>query len=405
MEKLNLLILALFLTFLAACSDNDSLPPAPELPPSFELLIEVDDPNIHIGNTTYLKAYRRNQQSGETSDITHLVSFRSNAPDIAALENNGPKVIAVSEGKANFSFDYHGQSTDTVIHVKGGYITHISINSPDNHLHVGSTSQMTAIATYDDDSTDNITDTAEWISVDDFVAYFRIQGSLLYTNSSGISDIYATRDGLNSAVEQVTVHRGTMVDFTINSSVCCTINKGRTIDFYALSYWEDGNKDNVSGSTTWSTDDSAVLKQLDKKYKFLAEEIGNANISGNYNGFSATQNIIVERALVSNLRVTMDAVVLETDRVGTNYWIERGSSTQLTAWGDLSDGTKDADVSHLVEWRWGKEGTEAQIEIDESYIAHGIESGFVIIYVVLDNTSSEYRGVTLWINDKPSDSP
>jgi len=401
MQKLIAVVMICFLSILTACSDSSSTPASP--PPPFELLIEADDQNIHIGNRTYLRAYSRDLASGEVSDITSMVSFSSDNPDIATIEHFGNTVIALAEGEASFSIDYNGQSTNTVIHVRDGYITQITVDSSDNHLHVGSTSQLTAIATYDDNSTDDITDSSEWVSEIQWVAYIRkdTPSVYLYADRPGTTEVYALRDVIQSNNQTVSVHRGTMVDFEINSSACCTVHKGQTISFNALSYWADGDTDNVVNSTRWSTGNSRVLKQQDNQYSFQAKETGSSTVSGSYNGFDDHKKVVVERALVTSLRVEMDADIIDIDRIGTNYWIPEGGSTQLTAIGNLSDGTQNANVSDLVEWHWFNEGTEGAIRIDEDFVAHALSNGKGVIYVSVDGIYSEYRGATLWINTLP----
>jgi len=400
MHKIITIIILCSLSLLSACSDSNS----PSSPAPFELFIEADDQQIHIGNNTYLKAYSRDLATGIVADITSSVSFHSNNPSIAQNERYGPVVNALAEGVATFNVSYYDESASTSIRVRDGYITKIIINSPDNHLHVDSSSQMTALATYDDDSTDDITDNAEWISETDWVAYLATgYGGLVVANNPGTTQVYALRNGIYSNFQEVSVHRGTMVGLEINCHHSCEpAHKGQTTKFYSQSRWADGDADNVTNSTKWLTSNARVLRQQDdSKSSFKAENTGKSAISGLYNSFEDTKVITVDRALVSNLRVEMDAEVLDIDRNGTNYWIPRGGSTQLTALGDLSDGTKDADVSDLVEWRWYDEGTDAEIEIDEQFVAHGTGLGMVIIYVQVDGTSSEYRGVTLWIGSRP----
>ena len=389
------------LSILSGCSSSSSSQPAP---PPFDLLLEADDQHIHIGNSTHIRAYSRDQESGIITDVTSAVTFINKSPEIAVNERYGPKITALAEGIATFNGRYHGKEVTSLIRITDGNITQLELSTDDDNLHSGSTSQIMALATYDDGSTDDVTDTVEWTTDEQWVAYFKYQDGIVYANNPGTANIYAAYGDITSPAQLISVHRGTMVDLSIISSHCCVINKGKTISFTALSHWDDGDTDNITLSTKWISSDSKILNpQADRPYALQAMNEGRATIFAAFGGFDTSETVTVERALASNLRVEMDAELLDLDRDGLHYWIDRGDSTQLTVYGDLSDGTKDADVTHLVEWQWRNEGTEGSIEIDENSVAHGLTLGRVIIFVLLDGTSSEYRGANLWIGINPED--
>lgn len=137
----------------------------------------------------------------------------------------------------------------------GPALTTVTITPSTPSIAIGKTQQMTATGTYDNGSTDNITQSASWASSDAAVATVSSSG-LVAGVSSGTATISATSSGISgSTTVTVTVANLSSISVTPTSE---SISSGQTQQFTAIGVLQDGSTTDLTSSVTWTSSNTAA---------------------------------------------------------------------------------------------------------------------------------------------------
>jgi len=134
----------------------------------------------------------------------------------------------------------------------------ISPESP-NNLPIGSTQQFTAIGTYSDGSTADITDSVKWEIDPDNVATISSSG-LLTGVASGNIEINAVLSGVTSpAIDlAVVLPTPTLSSITLTPKTPANLPIGSSQQFTAIGTYSDGSTAEISSVVTWASSDTTV---------------------------------------------------------------------------------------------------------------------------------------------------
>lgn len=120
---------------------------------------------------------------------------------------------------------------------------------------IGKTQQMSATGTYDNGSTDNVTDSASWASSDSSIATVSSTG-LVTGIAQGSTTISATLDAVNgSTTMTVTIANLASISITPAST---SISSGQTQQYTAIGILQNGNTVDMTDSVTWASSNTEV---------------------------------------------------------------------------------------------------------------------------------------------------
>jgi hypothetical protein len=150
-------------------------------------------------------------------------------------------------------------SVSVIVGCKGFFIgptlTTVTLAPSTPSVAVGKTQQMTATGTYDNSSTETITDTAGWASSDVTIATVSSTG-LVTGVASGSVTISATSGGVSgSTTVNVTVANLASISITPASQ---SISSGATQQYTAIGILQNGTTVDLTSSVTWSSSNTAV---------------------------------------------------------------------------------------------------------------------------------------------------
>lgn len=135
-------------------------------------------------------------QDGTTEDVTSKAKWTTSKKSIAEV-NNG-LVTAKSKGKTTVKAQYGKKSASISVTVDGLQVQSISSNKASVNLKTGGKEQVELTATYDDGSSEKVTDKAEWKSDDTKIA--EVVGGLITAVTPGTTAIKATFGGKETTI-------------------------------------------------------------------------------------------------------------------------------------------------------------------------------------------------------------
>jgi hypothetical protein len=226
-------------------------------------------------------------------------------------------------------------------------------------LTAGQKQQMTAIGTYSNGSTQDLTGSATWSSSSSSVASVAA-GGMVTANTSGACTIAAKLGNVTgSANLTVNVVLLSIAVTPANPAVAPSTHQ----QFIATGTYDDGSTQNLTGSATWTSSNPAVATVSSSvPTQGLAKALasGSTTITASSGTVSGSTTLTVTSAVITSIVVTPASAS-----------IPLGIAQQFIAAGTFSDGSTQ-DVTDVVTW---KSSSTSVASITVSGLATGLNIG------------------------------
>jgi uncharacterized protein YjdB len=157
------------------------------------IAVTPTDTQLPYGFTTQMTATAL-FSNGSSSDYTDLVTWSSTGEEVATVDSNG-LVTGVAMGTVSIRASYGPVLGTTTLAVTDATLVAIGITPSPAAVARGDTLQLTAVGTFADASTLDITSQSTWSSANDLVATVDTNG-LATGVSGGSATIHATTHGI-----------------------------------------------------------------------------------------------------------------------------------------------------------------------------------------------------------------
>jgi uncharacterized protein YjdB len=310
--------------------------------------IDVTPKNANVG-VGFERAFQATARLSDatTRDITTEVNWTSSDPALATIgDTAADKGIAtgVAEGQATITAKLGDAEGSTTLNVTVATITAIGVTPANPSIALGLEQPFTAIATFSDSSTLNVTDRVTWASSDETVATIsNADGSrgLASSIGSGTTTVSASI-GLTTGQTVLAVADAalTAIEITPANPI---VAKGVTQQFTATGTFTDEEARDITTSVTWSSSNPAVATISNDagamtQGRATAVQAGTTTITATRNGVTSTTTLRVTAAVLQTIAVTP-----------ADPSVPVGTVQAFTATGTYSDATT-ADLTGLVTW-------------------------------------------------------
>jgi hypothetical protein len=325
--------------------------------------IAVTPANNSIAKGTTLQFVAIGTYSDNTTQVlTTTASWSSSVTTIATVSSAvGSEGLATAVGVSAtgtiITASSGGISGSTTLYVTAATLQSIAITPPNPSIAKGTTEQFTAIGTYSDGTTQDLTATVAWESSDLTVATISSSagsdGLASTATSTGTTTISAT---LGSPGGPVTGQTTLTVTNAVLSSIIVSaangsIAKGTTEQFTAIGVFTDGSTQDLTTSVTWGSSAGTVASISNVAGSVgvvTALSPGFTAISATSGAIGASVGLVVTPAVLSSISITP-----------TNPSIAKGTTISFTATGTYSDATTQ-DLTDTVTWGTS-DGTKASV--------------------------------------------
>lgn len=298
--------------------------------------ITVQNSSIANGTSTQLAAYGV-YSDGSSQNLTNQVTWKSDTTNIVNINSSG-YVTGNLSGDTKVNAEFNGiRSNQLSIHVSTATLRSIDITVKDLLIAKGTSTQLTAIGTYSDNSTQNITSQVSWLSTDQNTANVS-QNGIIYGNAIGRSYITAKFAGISSNQLPLTISSAVLNSVSI-SAKDISLTKGMTTQLTAIGTYSDNSTQVITNQVTWKSSDPNILN-IDTNSIAFGNNIGASSISANFNGKSSDK-----------LTVNVTPAILESINVFAveSRTLAKGTSIHIVAIATYSDGNEQ-DVTSQVNW-------------------------------------------------------
>ncbi|MGO9452235.1 MAG: beta strand repeat-containing protein [Candidatus Binataceae bacterium] len=265
------------------------------------IVITPTNPSIGVNQTQQLTATGTFTGSGDTVDLTNVVSWQSSDPSIAIVGNfffDG-RLKGQAIGSATISASLGPVSGSTLATVTPAVLTSITVEPENAKIAVGSAVQMVATGNYSDGSKQDLTQLATWISSNQSIAQVsnaptsQGQVSGIAAGSATISAIYG---GLSNGTT-VTVTAPRLVSITVTPANP-SLRRNSSLQMTATATYSDGSTEDLTDFADWTSSDSRVASFNychGQNGLLFGKDTGTATVRAEYRGVSGTTRATVTR--------------------------------------------------------------------------------------------------------------
>lgn len=309
-------------------------------PPLLQSLTIVEDGDtIPLGTTTNLQAIA-SWSDGTTSPIYDALWSSDNAA-IATVSAAGT-FHALGLGLVGVSVTAQNVTGTAAIMVGNATLSRISIVPATASVPLGATLQLTALGTYTDSTTVDLTGTAAWMSNNTGTATVTASGGLLLAKALGSVTATATiGDVSGAAAVTVIAHAPRALVVTPTGT---SIPFGANQQMSASLIYTDGIQTDVTSLVSWSSSATGVAS-VDGLGLVRTVSLGQVILQAVYTVSGVTLSdaatLTIGAATISSITITP-----------SNQRVPLGKTLQMKAKGNLTDGTT-TDITSQVTWASG----------------------------------------------------
>jgi trimeric autotransporter adhesin len=263
-----------------------------------------------------------------TQDITNVSVWNSSTVNIATITISGV-ATGLKTGSTTITATWNSISGNTQLTVSAANLSSIAVQPGDRTIAQGTTLQYSAVGTFSDGSTRNITNQVVWASSNTGAA--TITNSTATGVSAGQTTISATLASVSISGSVTLVVSNATVQSISVTPASRSIAAGTQLSFIATGSFSDGSTQTITNDVTWASSNAAFAKVSNTagtKGIVTAVAHGTATISGTLGTVKGSTSLTVDTATLTSIALTpVDALLAPA------------SSMQYSAIGTYSDAT------------------------------------------------------------------
>jgi trimeric autotransporter adhesin len=287
-----------------------------------------------------------NYSDGSTKDLTTTAQWACLLPSVATVSTTFPTqglALAVAPGEALITASSGGVSNSATLNIKSVSVSSVAVTPATATVGYGDQQQFMATATFNDNSSQDVTNQATWSSPV-FPAEFvttnsglAIGNTLNFGNAPAASSISASFGGSTAPNATFTVNLSNLVSIAISPSNPSIANH-TGITFAVIGTFSDGSTRDVSSLAEWTADNPSVATFGFTGSALTAKAVGSSSISASVGTLNASTNLNVTGAQLQSITV-----------LPANATIAATTTLDFTAIGTFSDSTTQ-DLTSGVTW-------------------------------------------------------
>lgn len=310
-----------------------------------------------------------------TRDISSLATWASAAADVARVSRG--VATGLIAGSTTISAELDGVSARAILAVTNASVASIALSPVEPSIARDTVQSFHAVATFSDNTTQDVTSLATWESLQPAVASVsNVAGTKgnatgLSTGTATIRATLAARSGSTT----LTVTGATLSSISV-TPVNPTLAKGTSVQFLATGLYSDNTTQDLTAASTWSSSASGVVSVSNAagtKGLARADGVGSATVTAQVSGRSGTSSVTVSAATLSAITVAPPSTS-----------IAHGTTRQFTATGSYSDSSMQ-DLTEVATWSSSAPAVASVSNASGSKgIASGLDAGSATIVATHD---------------------
>lgn len=325
---------------------------------------------VEVGNSARYTA-TATFADGSTRDVTDDVDWSVGSASKAAVEKG--TAMGLADGATTVTATLEGQRANALLNVTSTVsIASIAVTPGTATIAPGATQAFTAIATYTDGTTADVTQSVSWTSADPNVADIDPSGVAIGLAAGGPVTITATLGGVTGNAQLAVVGAVTLVSIAVTPANP-SIPVGTTQAFTATATYSDTTQRDVTTQVTWTSSNPTIAEIDDAGVAVGLQAGGPVTIGASLGGVTDSTNLTVTSP------VTVVSITVAPDPATVMVNNAQGFTATVT----FSDAST-LDVTPQATWTTSN---PAVAVVDEEGVALGLAPGTVTITATLAGLS------------------
>jgi hypothetical protein len=324
------------------------------------ITIDPPTPGLALGTSLTLKATGLYSDQSQ-QDLTTQVSWSSSKQTIAKISSAGATsglVTTVAKGTTDITASFAISATQNVTTTVTLTVADIALKSiavtsatTPATIEKGTTLQFSAVGTYTDGSTQDLTKAVSWKSDKTAVATMsNVAGSLGLATGAGVgaASITAVSSVASGSIVSnavvLTVNDGKLLSIAVTPAAP-SIAAGTNIQLTATGTYDDGAKQDITDDVAWASDTkaTATVNTTDNKGLASALVTGTAKITASQTVGAVT---VAGNTVLNVSTAKLTAIAIQPYPTAS---VANGTTLQFTAVGSFEDNTTQ-DLTDTATW-------------------------------------------------------
>jgi Bacterial Ig-like domain (group 2). len=229
-------------------------------------------------------------------DVTKLADWTSGTPTVATVGQNTGLVTSLEVGETIVTVSYEGLKGTSTITVTNN-VKGIKVTPAQSTIIKGNTVQLTAIATMEDGTEEDVTKLADWTSGTPTVTTVGVNTGLVKGVGVGTSIITVNYGGQEGTAKVIVTNEMLEVRVTPNPA---EVVKGGIAELTATAFFEDKTTQDVTRLANWVSGSSTLASVGATTGIVTGLQEGSTTVKATYNGKSGEATVNVIYGLVKN---------------------------------------------------------------------------------------------------------
>jgi len=252
------------------------------------IAVDPSAPSIPLGATAQLKA-TATYSDHSTQDVTSTVTWATSEPNVAAVSSSG-LATSKSAGVTSITATSGSANASCQLTVQPPALASIAVDASRSTIPLGDTAQLTALGTYTDGSTQDLTKSVTWSSASTAVISVSSNG-VANAKKLGTTVVTAASGGISGSIS-LTVSPAALTSITI-APANPTIPLTASLQLMATGAFTDGSTQNLTNSVTWEAVNAAIVS-VSSTGGATALEDGSTVVDATLTGITGSTTITVQ---------------------------------------------------------------------------------------------------------------
>ena len=338
-----LMILAIFIV--TGCNGGSTTSSTTSNQPYVQsIALQVTNTNLVVGLPQTLTVLAQYNTGKVVTLPESNVSYKSNNPAIT-IANNGVITATAAADNSIVTATYNGLTNSIAVSATVKTLTSITLVAGSTSIPVGAITPVRGVVTFNDGTTQTLgtypagtsvtNSNPEAVAIESTDTAVSLKGV-----GEGSSNISVTFNSVTSNILPITVNAATIVSVNVIPAAR-TLPNGTYAQLSATATYNNGQTVDITDNpdTLWSSSSDDVTVNANGKFgAILANTVGSATVTAQFDGQSASSNVTVT-----------NATLVSTYLSSTYNFIPQGITSYITLTGVYSDSTtQPIDASNYI---------------------------------------------------------
>ncbi|MFZ6849194.1 beta strand repeat-containing protein [Undibacterium sp. RuRC25W] len=294
---------------------------------------------------------------GSSRDVTATSTWTSGTTTVGTVNGVSGMTNGVSSGSTIITASFGGLHGSATLTVSPAFLVSMSVVPATPAIAIAATQQFTAMGTFSDGTTSDITAVSVFTSGSPSIATTTAAG--LATGVLAGTSVITASSGTKTGTATLTVTPATLLSIAM-TPLNPVLKIATTQQFSITASYSDGTTSDVTASTVFTSATPTIASFVSANGMVTAVAAGSSVVTGTVLGKSANTTVTVSPATLTSIAVTPATATIAV-----------GSVKQFIATGNYSDGSS-ANITTTVNWT---SGTTSVALVLPSGVANGLSGG------------------------------